>query len=425
MNTSRRTFLASTLATAGITALKPAFANATWSGWKPGEFQAHFIYTGVAESIFVILPDATTALIDCGDHAAVTRLDLAIPVLPNPGRLAGDWIARYVTRVNPNRDVVDYLVLTHLHSDHAGTPCWQSRRVLKRGEKATGLWRSGFGLAAETLHFKKAIDRGWPDYDEPTPYKDADDDWSVLEHMRKIYAFLQKRDGLTVEKFRVGATDQFVPLRDPSAVKGFSFRNVCGNGKVAFPDGTIVDTLLKNGQHPTWMNENNYSIGGVFTYGKFKLYTAGDFSGPVTYADKSREYPEKLIGKAVGPVDVAKVNHHGHRSMPPELVRELRAHAYVACVWDQLHMTDDCMASLVDRSLYPDDRLILPGIMPAERRATPAAKAWLKDVPEAVHEGSHVVLTVPEGGETYRLTCLSAADESMRVKATFDLVSRG
>ena len=42
--------------------------------------------------MFIIFPDSTTMLFDCGDHAAVTRLDLAVPVLPNPGRLVGDWV---------------------------------------------------------------------------------------------------------------------------------------------------------------------------------------------------------------------------------------------------------------------------------------------------------------------------------------------
>ena len=31
-------------------------AGKPWRGWKPGEFQVHFIYTGVAESIFMIFP---------------------------------------------------------------------------------------------------------------------------------------------------------------------------------------------------------------------------------------------------------------------------------------------------------------------------------------------------------------------------------
>ena len=54
--------------------------------WKPGEFQVHFIYTGVAESMFWILPDGTTMLLDCGDHPAWTRGKLAVWVLPEGKR---------------------------------------------------------------------------------------------------------------------------------------------------------------------------------------------------------------------------------------------------------------------------------------------------------------------------------------------------
>lgn len=137
MNTYRRAFVKSVLGTAGVAALgswQKAFAagqgdadaGKSWKGWKPGEFQIHFICTGVTESMFLIFPDSTTMLLDCGDHAAVTRLDLAVPVLPNPSRLAGDWIARYVQRVNPNRDQVDYMMASHLHQDHVGSSAWQS-----------------------------------------------------------------------------------------------------------------------------------------------------------------------------------------------------------------------------------------------------------------------------------------------------------
>ena len=54
----------------------------TFPGWRRGALQVHFIHTGVAESIFFILPDGTTMLVDCGDHPALTRLDLAVPVVP-------------------------------------------------------------------------------------------------------------------------------------------------------------------------------------------------------------------------------------------------------------------------------------------------------------------------------------------------------
>ena len=43
-------------------------AGRPWSGWAKGHFQIHFIYTGVAEAMFLIFPDGTTMLLDCGDH---------------------------------------------------------------------------------------------------------------------------------------------------------------------------------------------------------------------------------------------------------------------------------------------------------------------------------------------------------------------
>ena len=439
MRMNRKSFITLAAGTAGASALgnwKSALAVGTkngavgkaWRGWKPGEFQVHFIYTGVGESMFIIFPDSTTMLLDCGDHAAVTRLDLAVPVLPNPGRLAGDWVGRYVRRVNPNGDKVDYMVTSHFHQDHTGTPCWQSRRVLKAGEERTGCWRSGFGLAIEHLHFRKAVDRGWPNYDDPVPFVDSD--WKPLEHMKRIYAYLAKRDGLTVEKFRLGATDQFVPLRNPAAAEGFSVRNLCANGRIAYPDGRIRDicgesrvceslgclNFAGNGRITHNYIENMMSLGMVFSYGKFSFYTAGDFSGPPDFPEV-----EKAIGAAAGRVDVAKINHHGHHSMPSECVRDLAARVYVACIWDQLHVTDDTMTRLADRTTYPDDRLICPGVMPVERRRAEGGRAWMTDVPESVYEGAHIVLSVPPGGERYSLSFLDARDENMTEKSVVEI----
>lgn len=96
MKLGRTSFMKMAVGAAGAAAFgnwRAAFAAGTkaedvgkvWKGWKPGEFQVHFIYTGVGESMFIIFPDSTTMLFDCGDHAAVTRLDLAVPVLPGLG----------------------------------------------------------------------------------------------------------------------------------------------------------------------------------------------------------------------------------------------------------------------------------------------------------------------------------------------------
>ena len=49
---------------------KDAEVGKAWKGWKKGQFQIHLIYTGVSESMFLIFPDGTTMLLDCGDHIA-------------------------------------------------------------------------------------------------------------------------------------------------------------------------------------------------------------------------------------------------------------------------------------------------------------------------------------------------------------------
>lgn len=404
----------------------PSIHNVDFPRWSAGHFQAHFIYTGVAESVFLVFPDGTSLLLDCGDHPAITRLHLALPVMPGPQRLAGDWVARYVERVNPSGRDVDYLVVSHFHSDHTGTPSWRSSAPFGDYPGSPGAirpgadyCRSGFGLAAERLRFRRAIDRGWPDYDEPAPFVDGPD--RELEHMRKVYAWLRERDGLAVEKFRVGARDQIVPLHDPAAGGGFSVFNLCANGRVAMPDGSLRDIFSGCGL-PVPPNENLMSLGNVVSCGPFRLFLAGDFSGAVPRADGGDVQAEDILAEAVPSVEVAKISHHGYHSMTPALVRALAPQAWVACVWDQLHIRPDTFARLTDRSLYPGDRMVLPGYLPDAIRALPPEAR--RDVPDAARAPVHVVLDVAPGGGDYTITAVSAEDEEMRPVAAFAFRTR-
>ena len=127
-----------------------------WDGWRPGHFQIHVIYTGVAESLFLVFPDGTTMLLDCGDHPACKRGKLAVPILPDQSRHAGEWVARYVLRANPHGRDVDYMMLSHYHSDHGG------QLKFNAGDAPNGKYKlSGFGQAMEYLTFRRAIDRAW------------------------------------------------------------------------------------------------------------------------------------------------------------------------------------------------------------------------------------------------------------------------
>ena len=417
----RRDFLkASTLAGAGLLIdWEHAFARGTadhavgkpWAGWKKGQFQVHFIYTGVGESMFFIFPDGTTMLLDCGDHNAIGRGKLAVPVLPDATRHAGEWIARYVRRVNPHGNKVDYMMLSHYHCDHGGSEVFYADKVIRDGKE---YMLSGFSQAAEFLDFGKAIDRCWPTYDDPILL--LDDASLQKTHMQKFYDYMQRERGMEMEKFRLGATDQIVPLR--GAVSGFSVRNISANGRIAYPDGRIVDLYAERKKNlPKKFTENGMSLGVVFSYGPFRFYTAGDFSDKWKREDGSTFMIEDAMAEVCGEADVAKINHHGHNSMTAKLVGALRSRVWVSCVWDQLHNLPHVMALLADRSIYPDQRIICPGVFPVERRTEDAGSPWLSDINKSSFDAGHMVLCVEKGGKKYSMTYLGASDEDMIVRS--------
>jgi len=422
----RREFFKTSLASAGFLALgqmgtlyakakaDPLVGNA-WKGWAKGHFQIHFIYTGVGESMFYIFPDGTTMLLDCGDHNAIGRGKLAVPVLPHSGRHSGEWIARYVERVNPNGNMVDYMMLSHYHSDHGGCQGFYASKEVRDGKE---YFFSGFTQAAQTLKFGKALDRAWPGFDDPIPIADSYDQGAVA-NIRQFYEYGQAHQGMVVEKFRLGATDQIVPLRDSSICKGFSVRNICANGRICAEDGTITDLYAERirKEKPKSLNENGMSLGMVFSYGPFRFFTAGDFSDEWKLEDGTVFRIEDAIADVCGRANVAKINHHGHNSMTRKLLAQLRSQVYVSCVWDQLHNLTHVMDLLSDRTVYPEDRVICPGILPPERRAVDEGKAWMDDVPAAAFEGSHIILDVEPGGKRFSINYLSATDESMTVKS--------
>ncbi|MBR0240476.1 MAG: MBL fold metallo-hydrolase [Bacteroidales bacterium] len=386
-----------------------------WPGWKEGQFQIHFIYTGVAESIFLIFPDGTTMLLDCGDFDAAARGEKAVPILPGPERHAGEWIARYVTRVNPAVTDVDYMLLTHYHNDHAGSDRFYAEKIIRNGKEYP---LSGFAQAAEILSFKKGIDRCWPSYDDPTPDTLSWADKDSVALMQNFYDYMCTKRGLEMEKFRLGATDQIIQLHNPGKYPSFQVRNICANGRIAYPDGRIVDLFkARKAAGKNIKNENAMSLGMVFRYGNFSFFTAGDFNGRFKDPDGTPRFIEDDLAEVCGHANVAKIDHHGRNTMSRKLLSALRSQVYVSCVWDQGHNTPSCMELLSDRSIYPGDRIICPTVMPKERRAKDGDTEWMKDVADSSYEGGHVVVNVEKCGHDYSVSYLTAADESMTVRS--------
>ena len=419
---TRREFCAGMVATAAMPRLHGAAATdmeepvATRRSWRPGHFQIHMIYTGTCESLFLIFPDSTTLLLDCGDADPASfqakRFGSGEICVPPKGLRrkgdSGEQVARYVERVNPNGRDVDWMMLSHFHGDHS----------------------DGFALAADTLRFRKAIDRGWPDYADPLPYP-AGKGWmgGSLHRMSALYRRLAERDGLEVEKFRVGAEDQLRMLRDPDRWQGFSVFNLCGSGKIAMPDGSVFDVYgQEHSRHATCdYNENAMSLGCVFSYGAFRFFTAGDFTASDGRKGCWRGEPtdiERILAMASPPADVAKANHHAGWSCPLELVAALRPRVWLAPVWWKMHCDKATMNRLSNRTAYDGERILLPGMLPPGRRERDAGEPYLADVPAAVDSPTHVVIDVPPGGCTYKVALLDASDGEMRVKGDAPMTFR-
>ena len=158
----------------------------------------------------------------------------------------------------------------------------------------------------------------------------------------------------------------------------------------------------------------------IFSYGPFRFFSAGDFSHRWDKADGTPVDIEKELAKVLEPCQVSKVNHHGHHSMPTEIVAALRSRVWINSTWNQRHCTDDTLERLTDRNAYPGERLVCPCLMPVERRVTMdvnGQSSLLDDVAEASFEAGHVVLTVEPGGRRYSVAYVTAAGESMHVRS--------
>ena len=389
--------------------------------WHPGELQVHFIHTGVAESAFWIFPDGTTMLVDCGDHPAINRGKYAVQVLPGGNRYAGEWIARYVRRVNPNDDKVDYMSVTHYHADHSGMIGWGAGTFDWNGKT---LWKSGFLLAAQQLKFGVALDRCYPRLDDPIPIKYSTTKPETIAHIRNTYEYLAAVQGTKIERFEVGSESQIRLQRDPAKYPDFKVTNVCGSGLIRTRDGKVRDLFEKH-HDATWMDENGASTGFIAGYGAFRIFSAGDYAGEFKRKDGVRVQLEAELAKEIDGVDVAKIGHHGYFSSHPAFVKAASPGVWVNCVWDQLHGTEWTMKYLADRKIYPGDRLIVPTVYPAERVLADAAQPWMPDIAPESFRGCHVVVTVPPGGASYTVACLDASDEKMNVVGAYDFKSHG
>lgn len=385
--------------------------EAVYPVWQEGEMEIHHIYTGRGEANFMVFPDGTTLLIDAGDWDPKDYPKMC-ELLPDSSQRAGAWIARYIERMNPNKNKVDYLMISHFHSDHTGD-CTNPAASTEGRDPDYVL--TGIAETGETIRFGKAFDRGYPDYNYPLPIHDLD-----VDNYRAFVKWQTERFGLQQERFKVGASNQIALLNNPEKYhRLFSVRNLAANGEIWTGKGEkTVRYYDLNAKNVTgYQNENTKSIGLSVSYGPFRYYTAGDISGSLSDANGDPVNLEKKIAEACGQVDICKANHHAYLdAMPEEFICRIRARQYVIPTWDHEHTQPEVISRMTSEQLYPGERMVFSTYIPETLRKKYATEDWMTSVCPA---NGHVVVKVYDKGRKYKIYILSATDDSYPVKVVY------
>ena len=374
--------------------------------WQEGEMEYHVICTGRGESLFLIMPDGTSMLIDAGDWN--DAWDELAPAMPDERYRAGEYIRRYIRKVNPNDDEVDYLMVSHFHNDHTGDTTVRGLPRTKGKEKDYVL--CGIMEVGQEVKFAKEFDRGYPSYSYPIPINDPD-----VDNLRAFLADQAKSNGLVQEEFKVGELNQIHMTKQPDKYPDFSIRNLAANGEIWQGEGkgTLKGYDLNKKNKTGGQNENTKSLAVRIDYGPFSLYTGGDLTGSVLNEKDEWINLENMTGRVCGPVDVAKLNHHGYRgSTSAEYVKSLDAKNYLIPAWDYWHIQPSVMTNIYEGGQFEGHPMVYSTHVFYNHRKEFGKEPWFRVVNP---EFGHIVVKVDKGGETYRIFVVDATDEEMNV----------
>ena len=369
--------------------------------WSPGELDIHHIDTGRGNATFLLAPDGTALLIDCG--SSYEALDVSAPTRPDASRQPGEWVARYALRQAraAGRTALDYAIATHVHPDHVGDV--PAGAVLENG----GFVATGLSQVDALMPIGTVIDRGYPDYGLLPPVK------APFAANYLAWLDVRRRAGKRVERAEVGSVDQ-IRLRDAGKFPGFSVRVLAANGRVwtgkgaesrsVFPDLASVPAA----EMPT---ENNCSIALRIGYGRFSYFTGGDLNADTHDGRELWLDVESAAVEACGRVEVAVADHHGYfDACGPRFAAGLDAQAYVIPAW---HVTHPAQAQL--------ERLI--GAWPNAKthdvfalEMLPANKLWnARWLKQMRSTQGHVLVRVAADGNSYRIFVVDSTNEDGRV----------
>ncbi|MBN2355319.1 MBL fold metallo-hydrolase [candidate division KSB1 bacterium] len=375
--------------------------------WQYGTLDIHHINTGKGEASFFILPDGTTLLVDAG--ATQRPKPRVTSARPDSSRMPGEWIARYITNlphIQPIRSI-DYVILTHFHSDHIGDispkcPYSSSGKYILTGITEVG----------EYLPFKKIIDRGWPDYDYPSDLLEID----MVKNYRAFLDELLQKNQTSVEGFIPGRNDQVVLINHPMRFDNFEIRNIATNGEIwtgvsnttrkHFPE-------LKTLHLDDYPIENMCSIAFRLSYGKFDYFNGGDITGVPDDGAPIWHDVETPVAKALAPVEVNVLNHHGyHDSENAFFLSVVQPQVHIIQVWSPSHPDIRVLQRLLSTKIYPGPRdIFATNIMAATKIVIGSNLTKLQS------QQGHILVRVARNGDTYQVIILDDRIESYNVIA--------
>lgn len=382
-----------------------------YKGWEQGEFDIHHIHTGMGEANFFIMPDGTSMLIDSGDmgpNDPEWEQPKLFPAMPDCEYHPGKHVGRYILRVNPHGDYVDYFMSSHFHDDHFGTATRGAQVTQGRNPDYV---LSGLAETAEYIKFGKFYDRGYPEYDYPVVMNDMH-----LDNYRKVVAYHVRENGSVQEKFNVGELNQIGMTHDPGKYDDiFSIRNLAANGEVWTGEG--AETIRYYDLNPANLtmdhNENTKSIAIRIDYGPFSYYTGGDLSEGVQNEYCSEVNIEAKVGEVCGEVDVCKTNHHAYKdAMTEDFVNAVNPDHYISCAWDIWHT----QPQLMERMLARTDGMIFHQFVWPEFLEEHKNASWYDRL---YKDGGHIVVKAYDKGRSYKIYILDSTNEDMTVKAVF------
>lgn len=372
--------------------------------WQEGYLDIHSLATGQGDCTFLALPDGTTWMIDAGDIGMPKGRPGWSGTIPDDRISAPDRIVDYIRHFSPSPDHLDYVMVTHFHTDHMGA----RRKGMRIGPD--GYVLSGLSEVGRHIRFDRLIDRDWPDYSFPS----RDNILKECNFMKDYWKFcevMQER-GMKMERFDVGSASQFVLLKDPRTYKGtFEVRNLCANARAWTGKGT-KSRLMYTGD-PLLFDENLNSCGILLRYGDFTYYNCGDLAGGNHPAYPSHDRAqEDFLADVVGKITVMKNGHHGSiDSSSPKLIAASRPEVHLFMAAHRQHPYTGTMRRLTDRLLYPDPREFF------------VTSEWgRKDLGEEMwwylRPCGHIVVRVYPGGKQYQMFVLDVNAGDYRIKYT-------